>query len=262
MAQNVYGTLYPGSAAGPVNAVLFVMDVGDDLSAVGIQVVSAGVATVTYECSNDQTTWYAVMGFDPTSATPAWAATTNALGIRVFPVQGFKFFRARISAYTSGTVTINGLADSCATAQGPVTGSLSLSAAIPAGANTIGATFPAVVATANGLTIHKLLAAATTNATLVASGVKKLTGGHIYNLSAATKFVKLFNKATAPVPGTDTPVMVLAIAANTDLNVAQICDQFGISFPLGLGYAITGAVADLDATAVAAGDVILNLLYI
>lgn len=116
--------------------------------------------------------------------------------------------------------------------------------------------------TANGITITKLISAATTNATLVKASAGKIIGGVISNLTASWKYVKFFNKATAPVPGTDTPVFTLAVPPNQSQGIATIFDQFGMSFSTGIGYAITGAVADLDTTAVAAGDVLLNLAYV
>jgi hypothetical protein len=46
------------------------------------------------------------------------------------------------------------------------------------------------------------------------------------------------------------------------LPLAEIVGVLGLSLTTGIAYAVTGAAADLDATAVAAGDVIVNLLYI
>lgn len=102
--------------------------------------------------------------------------------------------------------------------------------------------------------------AATTNAT---SG--KASSGTVYsidclNTSAAVKFLKLYNKATAPTVGTDTPVLTIALPPN---NVAKAMTfHQGMYFSAGIAYAITGAAADADATAVAAGDVVgLNITY-
>lgn len=112
---------------------------------------------------------------------------------------------------------------------------------------------------ANGASVTTLISAATTNATLVknATGrLYKVVGG---NTVATIRYLKLFNKATAPVPGTDTPVMNIPLQPNQnfDINVADL----GISFPLGIGFAITGGQALLDATVIAAGDVVLNTVY-
>ncbi|RWI06793.1 MAG: hypothetical protein EOQ89_03425 [Mesorhizobium sp.] len=135
--------------------------------------------------------------------------------------------------------------------------------ALIAGTALIGAVASqAVTSPVSGTLTHKLIAAATTNATLVKTAASKLIGGYLFNSSAAVKYFKLFNKATAPVPGTDTPVLTFAIPAGGGLPLASILSDTGHSFTLGLGYSITGLPADLDNTAVAAGDVIVNLLYV
>jgi hypothetical protein len=70
--------------------------------------------------------------------------------------------------------------------------------------------------------------------------------------------VKLYNKATAPTVGTDVPAMIIPVPAAVAgvPGVATLPVGFnGFRFALGLGLAITGAVADNDTTAVAAGQV-------
>lgn len=111
------------------------------------------------------------------------------------------------------------------------------------------------------LTFHRKLSAATTNATIVAAGSVKLYTGYVYNTSAAVKFLKLYDKATAPTVGTDVPVATLPIAPSQALNLGADFGGHGRYFNLGLAYAITGLVADTDTTAVAANDVVVNLGY-
>lgn len=106
---------------------------------------------------------------------------------------------------------------------------------------------------------HRILSANTTNGALIKAGSRALQGILIYN-TGTIAFVKLYNKATAPTVGTDTPFMTIPVAATT----GQVAITFpsGISFELGLGIAITGAITDADATAVAANQVTVNLQYI
>lgn len=101
-------------------------------------------------------------------------------------------------------------------------------------------------------TTTKASSAATTNATLVKAGLTNLSYISINNASAATKFVRFYNKATAPTVGTDTPAMVISVPATSSKEIAL---PVPVRFGLGLGYAITGAAAVLDATAVALNDV-------
>lgn len=100
----------------------------------------------------------------------------------------------------------------------------------------------------------QLNSAATTNATLVKAGVCKVRQVILLNASAGIKYVRFYDKVTAPVVGTDTPVFVLAIPATSSKELI-LPDDSGLLFKLGLGISITGAAALLDATAVAAGDV-------
>ena len=103
-----------------------------------------------------------------------------------------------------------------------------------------------------------LNSAATTNAALILTGTSGLQAFYATNTGATAAFVKLYNKATAPVLATDIPAMILPVPAAVAgvPGVATLPIGFsGFRFALGLGIAITGAVADTDTTAVAAGQV-------
>jgi hypothetical protein len=105
----------------------------------------------------------------------------------------------------------------------------------------------------------RIASAASTNATSVKPAPGTLYGIHVHNTSAAAKFLKLYNKASAPTVGTDTPVLTVPIAAGVsrDINFGDI----GLAFSLGIAYAITNLVADSDTTVVAANDVVGGLQY-
>jgi hypothetical protein len=104
----------------------------------------------------------------------------------------------------------------------------------------------------------RIAATASTNATSV-----KATAGNVYhivaaNMATSARFLKLYNKATAPVVGTDTPLVTLYLPAGGGYS-----DVFDIplGFTVGIAYAVTGGVGDGDTTAVAANDVHGVLLY-
>lgn len=102
-------------------------------------------------------------------------------------------------------------------------------------------------------------AAATTNGTAVSSIPCDLYSIIATNTSAAVKFLKLYNKSSAPTVGTDTPVLTICLPAGI---LTQISLAAGMYFNIGLAYAITGADGDSDTTALVAGDVKgLNLIY-
>mgnify|MGYP001768437058 FL=1 len=111
----------------------------------------------------------------------------------------------------------------------------------------------------NGLKVKRLVsAAATVNPTIV-----KASGGRVYkitgqNAAAAIKYIKLYNKATAPA-ATDTPVATFAVAASAPFSIEF---DAGLYFSAGIGYRLTGANADDDATALTAADILaLNVFY-
>lgn len=104
-----------------------------------------------------------------------------------------------------------------------------------------------------------LSSAATTNATLVSAGRKRVYSIVGHNTDSTPHYLKLYNKATAPTVGTDVPVATFYLPATTTFNFRV---DNGLLFPLGLGYALTAAAADNDTTAVAAGDIVcLNIAY-
>ena len=111
-------------------------------------------------------------------------------------------------------------------------------------------------------TPYFLNSAASTNGNLILTGTSGLQAFHATNIGASAAFVKLYNKATAPTVGTDVPEMIIPVPAAVGgvPGVASLPIGFnGHRFALGLGIAITGAVADSDTTAVAAGQVKVKL---
>lgn len=114
---------------------------------------------------------------------------------------------------------------------------------------------------ANGTTSYKLISLATTNANVV-----KASGGNLYSiiaigLTSTVRFLKLYNKATSPIVGTDIPVMTIPVPANTQGAGISIPFSIGVNFPLGIGIAITSGLDDLNNGAISANDVVVNLTY-
>lgn len=107
----------------------------------------------------------------------------------------------------------------------------------------------------------KATAAATTNITLVKGSGARIVGGYLRNRAAAEKYVKIYDKATAPVLASDVPKLTLGIPAAGYIGLGDIVGQYGLKLVNGFGYAITGAYADTDATAVVASDVDVNFIY-
>jgi hypothetical protein len=114
-------------------------------------------------------------------------------------------------------------------------------------------------------TVARLLsAAASTNATSV-----KASAGNVFKIvgvqaNAAARFLKLYNKASAPTVGSDTPIATLYLPPTT-VNGGIFEFDFGaqpLYFATGIAYALTTAAADADTGALTAADVVaMNLFY-
>lgn len=91
-------------------ATLFMVADTSGYGSISLQVTSAGTScTITYETTEDNITWAPAAGTPPsnTGTTAAMVTTSTAIGQFNFNTYG-KMFRARVSTYGSGTVTIQG----------------------------------------------------------------------------------------------------------------------------------------------------------
>lgn len=79
---------------------------------------------------------------------------------------------------------------------------------------------------------------------------------HICNQAAAPRFVKLYDKATAPT-NSDTPIRTYAIPASTTVGIPVT--TAGIEFLSGISARGTQLLADSDNTAPAANDIVVNI---
>ncbi|HET8870412.1 MAG TPA: hypothetical protein VFM48_08205 [Aquabacterium sp.] len=118
---------------------------------------------------------------------------------------------------------------------------------------TLASTVTGPVGMASSQTSRIVSAANSTNAT-----VAKATGGAVFritgqNTNAAARYLKLYDKATAPTVGTDTPVETLPLPASSPFNFEW---SNGRSFSAGISYALTTGSADNDTGALTAGDVV------
>jgi hypothetical protein len=110
-----------------------------------------------------------------------------------------------------------------------------------------------------GATLYKLIAVGTNaDQNLIATGKRVVYSLAVSNANAAVRYVKLYNKATAPVVGTDVPVAVFALPAVNGINMEF---SAGLAFPLGLGIGLTTGSADNNSTGVTAGESIVTLSY-
>lgn len=251
--------LVPAGVATPGSAVAISPDGRSGLT---IQVTGTYTGALSLQGTIDGINWVTVGGtpFVSLATGAAIAAISGGQGIFQCDCAGFRDVRVTALAAVTGTATVTLRATN-----DPVT--LTITRALPAvvlaaSSAVIGSVNATQVpsATAGGYASRScVVSAASTNATLL-----KNSGGTVgrivaTNTSAAIKYIALFSKATAPVTGTDTPIFKFGIPPGQTL---QITSDAGMRIATGIGFAITGGAALLDNTAVAAGDVILNIEYI
>ena len=106
------------------------------------------------------------------------------------------------------------------------------------------------------LTYHKV-SAASNNAANIKASAGTVTGWKIYNNGIYPVYVKLYNKATTPVPGTDTPQQTIGV----DAGLGEPMIGAGFTYTAGIGIAIVKGIVDGDNTAVAASDCVVDIFY-
>lgn len=101
--------------------------------------------------------------------------------------------------------------------------------------------------------------AASTNGTVVKASAGTLYGVALANNGAGDAWFKLHNSTTVTV-GTTAVALWIKIPAGSNVNVQW--GSKGLRHGTGICCSITGAVGDSDTTAVAAGQVKVNLSYV
>lgn len=114
--------------------------------------------------------------------------------------------------------------------------------------------------TAGGYLTYAFLSTAAVQAANIKNGAGQVYGLHFFNNSATIAYVRLYNLTTSPITS-DTPVYRAMIPANTSAAGFIVNVPAGIVFSTGIGIRVTAAVADNDATALAANVVMGNVLY-
>jgi hypothetical protein len=213
-------------------------------------------SSVAFQGSNDNTNW---VGVNLLSVAAAGAAlpsvATGSVSMYAGPLP-CRYFRVNVTGISAGTTA--GVIEFLTQATPALTNNLVLAS----GTNTIG-NVGLAPQTTGGLSSVKVISAASNNATLV-----KSTAGQVYNIQAfntatSVRYLKLYNKTSAPAPATDTGSTVLLasylIPANGSGLVVEISN--GMAFSAGIGLAVVTGMADSDNTSTGASEVIVNVQY-
>lgn len=117
-------------------------------------------------------------------------------------------------------------------------------------------------AEAEGTLAYSLLAAASTNQTLVKAGAGLVIAIHAINVNAAVRYLKFYDSNRAPTAGTGIPVRRYAIPASATGAGFVLQPVIPMKFFEGIAFTMTTGVADTDTAALTANDVILTLEYL
>jgi hypothetical protein len=197
----------------------------------GIQAVRSNANTIE--------TTTGVLGAMPAYA---WEMSVNAL----------KRVRVRATARTSGTQSWRFTLGTYATEPIPasqVTGTQPVSGTVTANQGTLATP-----------TASNINSAASTNAAFIKNSAGTVYNVFASNTNAAVRFVKFYNKASAPTVGTDVPVITIPIQPNAAVHADM--GTLGHRFSTGIAIAITAGAADSDTGAVAANEIKVLTSYV
>ena len=198
----------------------------------------------------------------------AAAARIDSKRAQVFALEDATTRGQRAAVSAAGALAVNiaqAAGASVATGHGTAAGALRVElptdgtgvVGLAAGTNAIG-NVGLAPQTSGGCLISRTLSAASTNATSVKASAGQVFGVRAFNANAATRYLKLYNKASAPTVGTDTPVDTIPLPSG--VTTGFMLDS-GVAFGTGIALALTTGIADLDTGAVGANDVAVAVFY-
>lgn len=118
---------------------------------------------------------------------------------------------------------------------------------------------------ATGATPFHRVSTADNNATSLSTKPGKLKSLIGLNVNTTTpRFVKFYDKATAPAPATDPVVCELPLPTSGNANGVAVTLPIppeGIQFYTGIAFVIVGGSSDTDNSSVGAGDVVISGSY-
>jgi len=131
------------------------------------------------------------------------------------------------------------------------------------GGTAVGSTNPLYVALASSATggdsTFHFVSATGTNAQLIVSGQRKVTGWYIYNSNASSRKVNFYNSAANP-PVLNTTALHSAIVI-PGLAATNVSFPNGIDFSNGIGISTVTDLTDTGTTSVGINDLIINIYY-
>jgi hypothetical protein len=221
---------------------------------ISLQLTGTWVGTVSFQGSNDGGTFYPIVTSNPSGglANGETSTTENRL-VKVPTI--YKFVRIRVTDYVSGIVegVAFGHRDENSSGLIAAIGPVTLNAETTKKIGNVG------ILQGADPDYEKIISDTTTNATAVSSVPVNVSILHLVNTGDGVRFVKLYNKASAPTVGTDVPLITIGIPAVQNSSFMLPALQ-GINFSIGLSYAITLGAADSDSTALTVAANVTGLI--
>jgi hypothetical protein len=134
---------------------------------------------------------------------------------------------------------------------------LAVAAALVLPGSAFAQTFPT-----SGATPYSAIIPANTTGVLVRTGKRIVASVQLSQVGSTAMWIKFYDTSVAPTCGSGTPIKrMLLPAAPTAANGSgsNITLPVAINFKLGIGYCVTGLLADADTTNPAAGVATINL---
>jgi hypothetical protein len=243
---------------------------------VSLQLSGTFVATVKFQGSNDNGTFYDITVQNPGVLLEPYTTTMTGVGLVKIPVL-FKYLRVRVTAYTSGTVEGIALAYKESNDSGQISSTGTIDGAVsvtnlPATQTVDGAVsvtnFPASQAVsgavsivgASSLTPFYAIGTTGTNQTGISAAPSILRSVVFTNLAATPRHLKLYDIATTPVAGVGTPVIVCSLAAAGTLAFPLPVE--GFPFTNGIGFTmVLGADNGSTTPATTQPDFTVSMIY-
>jgi hypothetical protein len=243
---------------------------------VSLQLSGTFVATVEFQGSNDNGTFYDITVQNPGVLLEPYTTTMTGVGLVKIPVL-FKYLRVRVTAYTSGTVEGIALAYKESNDSGQISSTGTIAGAVsvtnlPATQTVDGSiavtNFPASQAVSGAVSIvgasslspFYAIGTTGTNETGISAAPSILRSVVFTNLAATPRHLKLYDIATTPVAGAGTPVIVCSLAAAGTLAFPLPVE--GFPFTNGIGFTmVLGADNGSTTPATTQPDFTVSMIY-
>lgn len=207
---------------------------------------------ITFEVSPDATNYFAILGHrvDDGAGEVNSGALTNTTRSWRFNTTGFTRFRTN-SDWTSGTASITITPVSAPTT---ATTSIWMANQLDPANDTVGISITA----AGGLTPHRRVSTADTNAANIKASAGILGAVIASNVNAAARYIHFYNTAGTPTCNASI-INTFIIPGDTAGGGTNIPIPVGAVYGTGIGICITTAA---DGTgSVAAGEIVVNTFY-